>query len=148
MNHRAKQHFIKEWLNKHAILIPFVVLALSFSLAFYLNERNQQADEKQRCQAGVDTRNVDRAQVQGFYIFVTGLLPPESEIKNLPKEDRQQVKTTKRQLEAYRTNLFSLIHPSELCAKYVTDDNVTPKQWEKQNPVPPLTPKEEAKPNG
>lgn len=137
MNHRATPHPFKEWINRHAILIPFVVLAVAVSLAFYLDQQNQEADQKQRCLTGVDTRNVDRAQVQGFYVFVKSLLPPDDEIRKLTPEQQDSIKNTKKNLDRYRKDLYNLIHPSVVCAKYVTDINVQPPKTPDLNVVVP-----------
>ena len=126
MNHKADSRPIRKWLDKHYILIPFIVLALAVSIAFYLNDRNQTADQIARCKNGVDTRNVDRAQVQAFYVFVTDSLPSPEETKDLTLAQKDEVREYRTRLESYRTDLYKLIRPSELCAKYVDDDNVKP----------------------
>lgn len=138
MNHRATQHPIKEWLNRHAILIPFVVLALAFSLAFFLDGQNQKADEKARCEAGVDSRNAQRSIVEAVYQLATGTVQRDADSPPLTKEELKQYNAYIVRVNAFRENTYKLIKPSKGCAKYVSDDAVEP-------PTPPMPPMKQKK---
>ena len=126
MTHKGPRKSIWQWLNAHSSQVAYVLMAAVVALAFWLNGINQEADQKARCEAGVDTRNVDRAQAQAFYLFVLESLPSKEESAKLPFNEQQKVRDYQVRLNNYRSSLYKLIHPSELCAKYVTDDNVEP----------------------
>jgi hypothetical protein len=132
MMHRAALHPFKEWLNKHAILIPFVVLALAVSLAFYLDHENSRADEKARCLAGVGLRQVQRATVQEIYKLNLSFIDPH---KHYTKYEQKQIKQFVKRVTAFRARMYKKIKPSTLCVPFVTDDNVRPPRTPGEPPI-------------
>lgn len=133
MNHRATQHPVLEFLNRHALKIPFVLLALAISVAFFLDARNSAEDERKRCESGVDTRNVQRQTVEAIYGLATGAAQRDANSPPLSRAEVRQYNAYIERVNAFRSNTYKLIKPSELCAKYVDDDKVEP-------PTPPMPP--------
>jgi hypothetical protein len=123
MNHRTPQHPIKEWFNRHAILTPFVVLALAVALAFWLDAKNTQADAEERCKAGVDSRNVQRALVQEIYKLNLSFIDPKVKYT---KDELKRIDKFVSDINQFRNRMYAQIGPSAPCEPYVEDDNVKP----------------------
>lgn len=88
-----------------------------------LDQYNENDDKKNACLAGVDSRNVDRAQVQEIYKLNLSFIQPDHHYTD---EELVQVKHFLKNISGFRERMYSQIKPSEVCAPYVDDDNVKP----------------------
>lgn len=123
MNHRAPQSPLLETINRYSQRIAYLGLALVIALVFFLNKRTQNQNERIRCEAGVDNRNVSRATVQEIYRLNLSFINPK---QHYNKEEMVRVKDFLKNLNRFRTTMYSQIKPSPLCAPYVNDDHVRP----------------------
>jgi len=89
-------------------------------------EQNYLDDKVARCEAGVDSRNIQRETVQAIFVLAGTFSEPDP---NEPPPDNIEVA----QLNAYidrvntfRAEMYEKIKPSKECAQYVEDDNVEP----------------------
>lgn len=139
MMHRAEQSWLKELLNRHPQLIGYLLITLVFVFSLWLDDRNQESDDRKRCEAGVDSRNVDRDQTQRIYLLAMGSIPKDRSI--LSKEDRKRIPAYVKRVKEFREESFAAIKPAPICYPYVTDRNVTPEQWEKEYPPKNLSEK-------
>lgn len=126
MNHRAPQHPLLDWLFRQGNIIAYLGLAAVVALALWFNQNTQEADQRAVCEASEDARNVDRAQVESFYLFVLDSLPSPERLADMTFQQRQEVRNYKKRVEHYRNTLYTLIEPSEVCLPYVTDSDVKP----------------------
>ena len=101
----------------------YVFLALVVCLAFYLNDRNSQKDLERLCQSGQDARQVQRSLVNEIYALNVGLIEPN---RQYTKTEVKRIKVFVKDVAAFRKRSYNEIKPSEICAPYVTDDNVKP----------------------
>lgn len=111
----------------------YLGLVLVVVLAFALNYRNAKDDERERCEAGTDTRMVQRATVEAVYNLAVGSIQRGPAVNKLSKAEVQQYNEYIQRVNAFRENTYKLIRPSDLCAPYVKDDKVVP-------PTPPTPP--------
>lgn len=137
MIHRAKQHPVKEFLNRYPQVIAYALVIFVFFFSLWLDNQNAKADERKRCEASVDTRNVDRDQTQRIYFLAMSFVPKD--LSALSPTERKRVKAYVEQVSDFREESFKTIKPSPLCAPYVDDINVTPEEWEKAHPPNPLS---------
>lgn len=120
------------WIRFHPQLIIYTCLVLVVVLVLALDQYNQNADEKDRCVSGIDSRNVDRDQTQRIYDLALSFVPKD--LSTLPPSEREQTKSYIKTVENFRTDSFAAIQPSEACLPYVDDDHVTPQDWVKEHP--------------
>ena len=136
MNHRAKQHWLKEFLNKYPQAIAYLGLGLILVLIFTLQTISNHNTFKSLCVSGIDSRNVDRDQMQRIYNLAVSTLPKNNE--GLTKDQIKRLNAYVKQVQKFRDESFATIKPSEACKPFVDDDVVTPEQWAKEHPPKPL----------
>lgn len=129
MENRTKMHPIRAWLNRYPQSLAYLGLGLVLVLIFVLQGVGYHKQEVQRCRTGVDVRNVDRDQTQRIYALAMGSIPKNT--SKLTRSQKKQLARYIKRVEDFRRESFKAIKPSELCAPYVPDDNVTPQQWER-----------------
>lgn len=105
--------------------------------ALGLSRYDQARGERELCESGVDSRNVDRDQTQRIYDLALSSIPQDR--STLTPDQRKRLRTYVTTVEMFREQSFAAIKPSELCAPYVDDDNITPKEWAKSHPPKPIT---------
>lgn len=113
--------------------IVYFLLVLVVCLAFILDNRNQKADEKARCIAGVDIRAVQRETVQQIYVLATSVTERDPNAPPLTDEEILQYNAYIKRVNHFRDETFEKIKPPGLCVPYVNDNNVKP-------PTPPVEP--------
>lgn len=118
---------------RHQTLVVYVFLACVVVLAFYLNVRNQAADEKSRCEAGSDIREVQRQTVEAVYNLATGSIQRDANSPPLTDTELRQYNNYINNVNRFRSEMYRKIEPSEACAPFVEDDRVRP-------PTPPYPP--------
>lgn len=128
----SRQERNKGWHPSITHIYAFAVLCLAVFATFAsqkashdLAENNQQ-DTVDLCRSGQDTRKVQRATVEAVYTLATGALkrPPGS--PPLTSEEVKQYNAYIKRVNTFRTEMYELIKPSDLCAPYVEDDDIKP----------------------
>lgn len=89
-------------------------------------ERNAQEDVVQRCQAGTDVRNVQRAIVDAVWTLGAGETIRDKDAPPQTPAEKANTAAFLARLGRFREGLYDHIKPSEQCAPYVDDDNVEP----------------------
>lgn len=129
--HEKNESGSARFLTFQNFAVMSILLILGLSL-FYAQrnsndiQANYAADEKARCEAGVDTRTVQRDLVEAIYDLATSFIDRDQNAPPLTAEERIRYNAYVGRLNEFRESMYANIKPSELCAPYVSDDNVKP----------------------
>jgi heme exporter protein D len=112
------------------MLVVLAVVAYSaFQTQMIINDQDDQAQRElvERCESGVDSRNVQRDMVEAIYELAIGVV---SRDEDAPPRTPMQVAVTNAFIDranAFREDAYDQIKPSEQCLPYVDDDDVEPR---------------------
>lgn len=94
-------------------------------------KKNQHTQDVERCKGGVESRNVDRTQVEAIYKLAVGSIQRDANSPPLTETERAQYNAYIDRVNTFREDMYKRIKPSKHCLPYVSDDNVKP-------PTPPF----------
>lgn len=132
-----EQHVKKRRIN-YSQTIVYVCLASVVGFVVWLGNHDARQNDIERCLAGVDTRNVQRSIVEAVYDLATGAVQRDADSPPLTPDQIAQYNQYIGQVNAFRSDTYAMIKPSDFCKPYVDDDSVKPPT----PPVPPLKLKE------
>lgn len=113
-------------------LLMIVVFATAYAAILSQrasNDIEQRAEDELigRCEAGVDSRNVQRSLVDAVYDLATTIAAPSlARADELSVEDIREYNAFVREVNAFRSEQYDMIKPSEVCRPYVADESVNP----------------------
>jgi hypothetical protein len=122
-------------LVRKPLLLDFVLLAVVIMVAYASIqsqrasnelERRGQEDLVNRCEAGQDTRIVQRALVEAVYTLATGAAERAPGDPKLSEDERIRYNRYVTRSNEFRTKMYEQIKPPDYCLPYVEDDNVKP----------------------
>ena len=80
-----------------------------------------------RCEAGVDSRNVQRSLVDAVYDLATAVAAPSlARADQLSVEDIREYNAFVRRVNTFRAEQYNMIKPPQICEPYVEDESVNP----------------------
>jgi hypothetical protein len=134
---RDQDGFMRHPLVADALAVAVVILVAfsSIQAQHALNKvedtvgkmKEQDIDQdKKRCEAGVDSRDVSRNIVNAIWQLATAVVNRD---ENAPPLTDEQVIATNAYIDrvnAFRENMYDKIKPPEICKDFVTDNNVKP----------------------
>lgn len=144
MSPTENPHQVRRWIRYHPQVVIYTCLVLVVVFVLFLDyrndvqaeqqrEREQAQDEIERCQAGVDSRDVQRKTVEAVYNLATGSIARNADDPPLTERELEQYNAYIDRVNNFREDMYAQIKPSKQCAPYVKDDHVKP-------PTPPTPP--------
>lgn len=122
---------IPRWLTFSNLALAIVVLLVAYA-AFAAQsastkvENKVASDRADLCVSGQDNRHVQRVMVEQIFQLATGSLARNKDSPPLTEFEFQQFNAYIDRVNNFRESMYKQIVPSELCAPYVSDNNVDP----------------------
>lgn len=120
---------------KDAALLAVVALtawaAIASQIATNQAQETQHNIVKGLCNAGADTRHVQRATVDAIFNLATGAVQRDSNAPSLSDKRLKMYNDYVDRVNTFRESMYNQIKPPPNCAPYVSDFNVEP-------PTPPF----------
>lgn len=99
-------------------------------------KENYRQDQIRRCEAGVDTRIVDRGLADGVYGLATSFAQIDPNAPEMTPEEVAVYNQFIKSVNQFRKDMYAKIKPADICKPFVDDDNVKPKDPYPLIPVP------------
>lgn len=118
------------------VILGLVVLMVAWS-AFASQQASNQVENSQQdtlksfCQAGQDSRLVQRQTVEAIYNLAVGSIQRDTNAPPLSQQRLQLYNAYIDRVNHFRSSMYNKIKPPSKCAPYVNDFNVKP-------PTPPV----------